>query len=127
MKRPISITIISWILIVLAVIASVAFTVHLNNPAMIELAKKNPIPFPIQIAIGYLGFLITLVCGIGFLLAQNWARFLYVIWGVLNFVVALITSSAKLILIPDIIIFLAILFFLFRPIANRYFKQPKTA
>jgi len=53
---------------------------------------------------------------------QNWARFLYVVWGAVGAVVGILTSPMKPLMIPGIIFFLVVTFFLIRPKANEYFS-----
>jgi hypothetical protein len=120
-KRPTSITVIAWILIVMGGISLIASTISLNNPMAKELMNRSPIPIPIQYAMMYVGLLITLISGIAMLKGQNWARFLYVIWSIIGFVIGIATSPMKVAMIPGFVLFLIVAFFLFRPKANEYF------
>jgi hypothetical protein len=120
--RPTSITVISWILIVMGAISLISTTVMLNNPTVRELMGKNPIPIPLQFAISYAGLIIMIVSGSAMLKGFNWARLLYVIWSVVGFLVGIATSPVKLAMIPGLVIFLIIVFFLFRPAANAFFS-----
>lgn len=127
MKRPTSVTVISWILIVMGSISLIVSTMNLNNPAAREVLSKNPIPLGIQYVMMYAAILITLVCGIAMLKRLNWARLLYVGWNIFTFIVGLVTSPAKAMMIPGIILFLILAYFLFRPKANEYFKAAGAA
>jgi len=97
-----------------------------NNPAiqkpMKELMSKNAMPISIQYAMMFAGLLITFICSIAMLKRQNWARILYVVWSIIGFIISITTSPMKAMMIPGIILFLIITFFLFRPKANEYFK-----
>jgi len=75
----------------------------------------------------YAGLLITLVCGIAMLKGQNWARLLYVGWSIIGFIIGMATSPMKALMIPGVIVFLVVAFFLFRPKANEYFKATEAA
>ncbi len=121
-KRPTSITVISWLLIVGGGISLTSNTLTLNNPMVQDLMSKNPMPISMQYTMLYVGLLITIVCGIAMLKRQNWARLLYVGWGIFGSLVGVATSPMKLMMIPGIIGFLIFVFFLFRPKANKYFK-----
>ena len=66
-QRPTSITVISWILIVIGVISLISTTAMLNNATVLELMAKSPLPIPVQHAISYIGLLITIVCGLAML------------------------------------------------------------
>jgi hypothetical protein len=92
----------------------------------LEIMAKNPLPISIQIAIMYAGILITIVSGIAMLKRQNRARFLYIIWGAVSFVIGILTSPIKVAMIPSVVIFVIIVFFLFRPKANEYFSTKDT-
>lgn len=126
-QRPVSITVISWILIVIGTISLISTTAMLNNAAVLELMAKSPLPIPVQHALSYAGLLVTMVCGIAMLKGKNWARLLYVIWGVIGFVIGIATAPMKAAMIPGFVIFAVIVFFLFRPKATAFFVQPKTA
>jgi len=121
-KRPKSITVVSWILIILGAISLVTSTITLNNPMAQELMAKSPIPVNIQYIMMYVGLLIMLVCGVAMLKGKNWARLLYVGWSAIGFVIGIATSPIKTAMIPGLVVFLIIAFFLFRPKANEYFK-----
>lgn len=120
-KRPTSITVIAWILIVMSGISLITSTISLNNPMAKELMSRSLIPIPIQYAMMYVGLLITLISGIAMLKGQNWARLLYVIWSIIGFGIGIATSPMKIAMIPGFVVFLIIAFFLFRPKANEYF------
>ena len=123
MKRPSSISVIVWILIVTSGISVITSTVNLNNRMVEELMGKSLLPIPLQYSMLYVGLLITIVAGIAMLKGQNWARFLYVAWTALGFVIGVVTSSMKTAMIPGLVVFSVITFFLFRPKANQYFSQ----
>ncbi len=122
-KRPPSITVIAWILIITGGISLITSTASLNNPMVKELMAKSPIPIPVQYAMMYIGLLVSIVSGIGMLKKQNWARFLYIICGAIGFLIGLFTSPMKMALIPGLLFFAIIVFFLFRPIAKQYFSK----
>ena len=120
-NRPTSITVISWILIIMGGISLITSSISLNNPMAKELMSRSPMPISIQYLMMYVGLFIMIVCGIAMLKGQNWARLLYVIWSIIGFVVGIATSPFKAAMIPGIVIFLIAAFFLFRPKANAYF------
>jgi len=126
MKRPTSVSVIAWYLIVTSGITLVTFAMSFNNPMVRELMAKSPIPIPLQLAMGYVGLLITIVSGIALLKRQNWARFLYVGWSVIGFMIGILTSPMKAAMIPGFVVLAVITFFLFRPKANEYFSTRET-
>ena len=122
--RPLSVTVIAWILIVMGVIALVSSTVMLSmlsNPQVKDLMAQNPVPIPVQFAVTYAGLLVMIVSGIAMLKGQNWGRLLYVIWSLIGFLIGVATSPMKLMMIPGGLFFAVVVFFLFRPKANQYF------
>ena len=120
-KRPTSVSVIAWILIVMAGISLISTTVVINTPEMHRIMAKSSTPIPVQYAMSYIGLLITMVSGIAMLKGMNWARYVYVIWGVFGFIVGMVTSPMKVAMIPGVIMFLACAFFLFRPKATAFF------
>jgi glucose dehydrogenase len=124
-RRPLSVSIIAWFLIVMGAISLISTTVTFNsdNPTVREILSKSPIPISVQLGFAYLGLLITIVCGIAMLKGCNWARYLYVFWGIFGFVVGFATSPMKIMMLPGMLLVAIITFFLFRPQATKYFTQ----
>ncbi|MBS3804978.1 MAG: hypothetical protein KGY54_10550 [Oleiphilaceae bacterium] len=120
-ERPLSITIIAWLLIVMAGISLFFSLMSMNDPEVTELMSQNALPVSVQYGVLYLEILINLTAGAAMLKARNWGRFLYVGWGLIGFLIAAIATPAKLGLLPGLVFFAVIVFFLFRPIANEYF------
>ena len=126
-QRPKSITVVCWILIIMGAISLVTSTISFSNPITRELMAKSPIPVNIQYVMMYVGLLVMLVSGVAMLKRQNWARIVYVGWSIIGFIIGMATSPMKVAMIPGLIVFVVIVFFLFRPKANEYFKATKFA
>ena len=120
-KRPTSITIISWWLIVLGGMNLFITTAMINNPTVQDLMAQNPIPIPVQYAMSYIQLLVMIVSGVAMLNGANWARYLYVISLLVVSVIGIVTSPMKAAMIPGFVVFLVIAFFLFRPKASAFF------
>jgi len=121
-SRPTSLTVVCWILIVsgpLAILPLFMGTMH--NPHVVELMNKSPFPVSVQYALMWSGALVTSGSGVMMLYQQNRARLLYVGWSILGIIIGLTTSPIKIMLLPGIVVFAIIGFFLFRPAANDYF------
>jgi len=71
--------------------------------------------------IEYFDVFVLIVSAIGMLKGLNWARMLYSIWGIILMIIYLVTSPSILVLIPGVILYITMVFFLFRPAANKYF------
>ena len=82
-------------------------------------------PIPLQYTINFIGLSIMIISGIAMLKGFNWARLLYVTWSILGIIIAFFTSPMKAILLPGLVFLAIVIFFLFRPIANEYFKTSK--
>lgn len=122
-KRPLALTVIGWILIVMGIVSMFATSANLKNPKIIEYMNQSPLPLSVQYAILALGVMVMTICGLGILKEKNWARFLYVGWGLGNFLMSLAIGTMQASMIPGLIIFLIIAYFLFRPEANAYFSK----
>ena len=120
-KRPLSVSIIAWLLIIFAALSAVTIPFTLGNPRAQELMAKSMVPVPVQYFMMFAGVLISIVSGIFMLKGANWARMLYIIWGALGFLFSLITSPAKLVLIPGFLVYAIVVFFLLRPKATAFF------
>jgi hypothetical protein len=121
--RPTSVTVVCWALIVIGVISPLSIVGHMHDPIAIKLMSQSPISIPIQYGLMCFGLAVTLVSGIAMLRRKNWARFLYVCWSIAGFTISLATSPIKTMMLPGIVIFLMLAFFLFRPKANAYFAD----
>lgn len=88
-----------------------------------QLMSQSPIPIGIQLAMLFVGLMVTMVSGCFILRGEAWARLLYTIWSSLGLLIGGATSPAKLMLIPSVLVFGIVTFFLFRPKANEYFAQ----
>ena len=124
-KRPTSITVIAWILIAIGCLSTITTMLTINNPEVINMMKKSPMPIPLQYTINFIGLSIMIISGIAMLKGFNWARLLYVTWSILGIIIAFFTSPMKAILLPGLVFLAIVIFFLFRPIANEYFKTSK--
>lgn len=104
-QRPKSVTVICWLLIITGSISLVASFINLNNPIVKEMMAKSPVPISIQYLMMYCGLAVTLLSGVAMLKRQNWARLLYVGWGILGFILGIATSPMKAAMIPGIVFF----------------------
>jgi hypothetical protein len=126
-KRPVSITIIAWILIVLGGISVISTTMMSNNSSVLEAMHSSPLPIPLQWTMFYAGMLVMVVSGIGFLKGRNWSRYLYLIWSIVGFAIGFATSPMKTAMIPGFVFFLIVAAILFLPKSSAYFLQPTSS
>jgi len=126
-KRPISISIIAWYMIVSCAISLVTTLVSYNNSQVQEIMARSPVPVSVQMAIGVGVAAINLICGVFMLKGANWSRLTFVTISVISFAYSFYASPIKLILIPALLILALIIFFLFRPEANAFFTGRSSA
>lgn len=121
-KRPSEITIIAWLFIISGAGSCLRVVKSMNDPVVLELLSKSPIPIPLQFAVSYVNSMIFVVCGIFMLRGTNWARFLYIIWGAVGVLYNLITSPSKFSIVY-VVIYGILAYLLLHPIANEFFGQ----
>jgi len=108
-RRPLSITIISWIFIIfgsIALLSSVLPFADLKSHWYVHLSR-----------------LLQIVAGVFMLKGCNWARWLLVAWIAFHIVVGALNGIVPLVM--HVVIFSVILFFVFRRDANEYFARIK--
>lgn len=123
--RPLSISIISWFLIVTSALALISTVVNHNNPEVIKMMELSAMSTTLQFILIFVGLIITISSGVLMLKGNNLGRLTYSGWIVISFIITLITSPINLMLLPSIIVSLIIIFFLFRPKASEYFSTAK--
>jgi len=108
-------------------VSLITTTAMIKNPTARALMLKSPVPLTIQYAMIYAGLSVMIVSGIAMLKGCNWARYLYVFWVGLALVVGIAVSPMKAALIPQIVVFAVVVFFLFRPKASEYFLSKRSS
>lgn len=122
-KRPITVTVVCWLLMISAVFSAISSTISLNNPMVKDMMAQSAIPLSVQYLIMYVGLLVMFIGGFFMLKGKNWARLLYVIWGGLGLMIGALTSPVKTMMIPGATFFIVVVILLFLPNANVFFKQ----
>jgi hypothetical protein len=126
-KRPVSITAIAVLMIFVCVASGISILMGVNNPAVIAMMAQNPIPPKLQYSLQALGITVTFLSSIGFLMGVGVWRWVYATWSLVTFVIAITTSPRKEIVWGTLVLTLVVLFFLFRPRADQFFKGRETA
>jgi hypothetical protein len=133
--RPGSVTFIAWLIIIcgffgllstLALVLLTASNPGFNTQIGVYLSQDSPIPVPIQYSLFCFNICAPIISGIAMLTGKNWARMLYAGSSMLGIGVSFFSPSSQNTAISGAIVTLIILFFLFRPAANRYFSQATT-
>lgn len=121
-QRPISVSAVCLILIVLGVI-SIATTgtmlAERGDPEIAKALADNPLSLPFFVAVGLVCPVVMIVAAIGIFRGHNWARWLATADIVASLVLRAI-AAPKLLLFPADVI---LIYFLFTPTANAFFAR----
>lgn len=127
MTRPTSITLIAWLIILTsAVNALMLLFVEFHPPAqerLYQAISDSPIPIPVQLAFGLAGLAVSLACGVSMLKGANWARVLYLSWGVVGLLVGIVNVGGIQRMLPGAVILAATAYFLTRKPASAFFTE----
>jgi len=116
MQRPRAVTIISWLFIIFGSIALLSGLwpyVRMTGPQLIVDLKTHWMV--------HLSRILQIIGGVFMLYGRNWARCLIVVWILFHIVISALHSLSFLLM--HVVIFSIILYFLFRPDANAYFRR----
>jgi len=124
-NRPLSVTIIGWLFIVLGVITFLA-----GLQPFIKIITEGDIPSLtsheiLDLALASITRLLAIIAGTFVLYGFNWARWLLVIW--MGFHIVISFQGTLWIIIFHCVIFGSITYFLFRPAVSTWFKTRKKA
>ena len=120
-KRPLSLTIIGWYLVLGAVFGLYGALTMGSNPIVLKMLEQMQVSLAFQQAMAGIGVLVSAICAYGIFKGLPWSRVLYAAWTVIGTVVGLFISPAKLVMLLGVLFAAVILFFLFRPAADRWF------
>ena len=121
-KRPLSLTVIAWLLISLSLLALIGTFAMQSNPQMVKMQEQMHTPVLFQHAWTVLGVIIDLIVAYGIFKGQPWSRVLYVVWGIIGLVVGFFILPQKAYLVFSLIVLVVISIFLFSARANEYFS-----
>ena len=110
-KRPLSITVISWLFLAAGVIG---FAYHVT-----EFKVRRPFEND-AVWVCFVRFL-AILCGVFMLRGSNWARWLLVGW--MGYHIVLSALHSPLQLVVHGLLFAVIFYFLLRPTASAYFRN----
>src|SRR5690349_16765496 len=113
-KRPLSVTLIGCLFIATG---AVGLVYHLSD-------FKSQHPFPADLLWVSAVRLLAITGGVFMLLGKNWARWLVLLWMAYHVVLSGFHSLSEF--LEHAVIFIIVVFFLFRPAAVEYFRTSKT-
>jgi hypothetical protein len=121
-KRPVSLTIIAWLLIVLSILGLIGvFLIGSNQQVVDKLAEMHMSMMFLQVW-SVIGTLVNLICAYGILKGLPWSRVLYVVWGIIGIAVGFYTSPQKASIVISLIFLVIFSIFLFGEKANVWFQ-----
>jgi len=122
-KRPLLLSIISWLIIVGAVLSPLMVFMMRNNTAMIEMMEKgSQLPLMVQYGLMVVGSIIALFSAINMLKGKQIGRTIYVVYSVIALAINFFASNAKETLFGSIIIMVVVIGLLFLPNISKYFN-----
>jgi hypothetical protein len=126
-KRPITVTFIAWVSIVVNIFALIS-TVWVANNFVTKIAmdftlSRDPIPLQLHYGLIYFNTLSSLGCGVGMLKGNNWARSVYTGLSIFWIVTGFLLPSAQSQAIPMAIMTSIVIFLLYQPKATKYFTR----
>jgi hypothetical protein len=119
--RPLSLTIIGWLLIVFSLFGLFGVVTMGSNAAAMKMLEQMHTSLLFQQVWGVLGAIINVAVAYGIFKGLPWSRVLYVVWGVVGLVVAAYTSPIKVAVVVGLIFLVVISAFLFTNSANDWF------
>lgn len=126
-KRPLSLTIIGWWMVISAVFGVYGVVTMGSNPTVVRMLEQAHLSLAFQQAVTGIGVVVALACAYGLFKGQPWSRVLYVGWSIVGLVIALVTSPIKSLILFSVAVVAVIAYFLFRPQADDYFAAGKFA
>src|SRR6185437_6054206 len=121
-KRPVSLTIIAVLLVVLSLLALVGVFTMQSNPAMVKMVQQMHVSLLFEQVWIVVGVIIDLIVAYGIFKGEPWSRVLYVVWGIIGLVVGFFISPQKAYLVFGLIVLVVISIFLYSEKANDWFS-----
>ena len=121
-KRPTSLTVIAWLLIIFGLFGLYSAATMGSNPLVAKMLANSPVPLIVNQLWSVLGCVIGFVSAYGILKGMPWSRVLYLAWGIIGLAVGLYISPIKYVLVFSLIILVIVCAFLWSNAANDWFQ-----
>lgn len=121
-KRPVSLSVIAWILIVLGLFGLYGAATLGSNPMAAKMLAQSPVPLVVNQLWSALGAVVGFIVAYGIFKGQPWSRVLYVVWSIIQILVGLYISPMKALLVVSVIVLVVFCIFLFSEKANDWFS-----
>jgi hypothetical protein len=126
-KRPVSVALSCWFLILNSLLSLASVYLGRNDPAMLAGMAHGAIPAEVQYAMMLFSLGLALVTALAMLQRQRGARTVYLVWGVIDIAICLATLPLKMNVLPGALLFAVICAFLYSPKSNAWFSPRKAA
>ncbi|KML45349.1 hypothetical protein VL15_36515 [Burkholderia cepacia] len=125
MKRPISLTILAWIIIVTNAITCVYTPFSIGMPTTQALLSHYLLPVWATLGVSVIIEAANVVIGIAILKGREWSRKAYIATSGFGFAFSFVNMPASMfaVLIPGFLLFALFIYLLFRRPATAYFRQ----
>lgn len=123
MKRPLSLTVLAWFVIVSNLIGLISLPFSLHDPLSLAVLRRSPLPIEATVAIAVASEALHLVAGVAILKRKIWGRTLYAVVALVGFAISAFTTPFKGMLIVVAALIALFLFILYRPAATAYFRR----
>jgi hypothetical protein len=123
-RRPLSVSIISWYLVLSSGLSALSAPFLLNEPVNRKLLGASGASPVAVLVLSVTGGVAFIVAGVAMLKGRNWGRMLYLYGAPIGFVVSIGLYGTKLIVFSflGLIFYGVVLFFLTRPVVSAYFS-----
>lgn len=121
-KRPLSLTIIGWLLIVFTLFGLYGVFTMGSNPVATKMLAQMHVSLLFEQVWGVIGAVINLACAYGILKGLPWSRVLYVVFGIISLVVSFYISPMKAAIVLGLVLLVVIAAFLWTNNANDWFQ-----
>lgn len=129
MKRPISLTILGWLLVVLDAGNLVYLPLSLRNPRAIALLSQYRVRPGVTILVGLIVAMSCIVAGVAILNGRAWGRTLYVGASLAGLAISAVTMPADttmvIALVPSALLFVLFAYLLYRRPATAYLHRAR--
>ena len=71
--------------------------------------------------------MLSIIAGIGILRGANWGRLIFAIWNPISMVIGLATSPVPAMILPGLVMYGVVMYFLYRHPSSAFFIVPATA
>jgi hypothetical protein len=125
LKRPTSLTILGWLLVILDAGNFIYLPMSLRSPISVAVLSMYRVPIWVTILVGLLVSALCFVAGIAILKGRKWGRTLYLSASIAGFVISIATMPLDIVvgLFPAILIFAVFCYLLYRRPASAYFRE----